>query len=146
LRTETQISSGGVAFRKDGGRTEIALISVGAEKRWQLPKGTVDAGETPEITALREVREEAGIDTELVKPIEKIEYWYVSKERGQPVRYHKFVHFFLLRYCSGDPKDHDHEVNDARWVEIGKALDQLTFESERKVVERAKEMIQEDES
>jgi 8-oxo-dGTP diphosphatase len=142
LPTKTQISSGGVAFRRSGDRLEIALISVGNARRWQLPKGLVNNDESNEIAAMREVREEAGIKTELVAPIDIVEYWYISNSRGQRVRFHKFVHFFLLRYISGDVADHDDEVNEARWVEIGESQDMLTFSSEKKIVRRAIELIE----
>ena len=88
-----QISAGGVAFRWKDSDPEIAIVSVKPKLRWQLPKGLVDPGESPEVTALREVREEAGIDTERLALIETIEYWYRGALNGQPVRYHKYVHF-----------------------------------------------------
>ena len=97
-----QVSSGGVAFRRVDAGTEVALISVGKPARWQLPKGIVDPGETPQVTAVREVQEEAGISTELIQKIDTIEYWYVGNQGQQRVRFHKFVHFFLLAYTSGD--------------------------------------------
>src|SRR5437867_10792639 len=100
--TKLQISAGGVAFRNRNKQVEVALISVGEEKRWQLPKGIVDKGESTEDAARREVREEAGIDTEVIDRIDKVEYWYFWKEDGRRVRYHKFVYFYLLRYKSGD--------------------------------------------
>lgn len=136
-----QVSSGGVAFRASPAGTEIALISVGPEKRWQLPKGLVDAGETPEVTAVREVREETGIETELIQRIETIEYWYVGNRGKQRVRFHKYVHFFLLRYLSGQVQDHDQEVNEARWVPINEATKMLTFKSERQALEKAVRLI-----
>jgi 8-oxo-dGTP pyrophosphatase MutT (NUDIX family) len=141
IPTKTQISAGGVVFRRSGSRIEVALISVGDENRWQLPKGLVDAGEDVEVAAMREAREETGIETELVSPVDKIEYWYYSTNRGGRVRFHKFVHFFLLRYLSGDVRDHDREVNEARWVEIDEARAMLAFAGERKVVERARAML-----
>ena len=119
----------------------MALICVGESRRWQLPKGIVEDGEAPETAALREVREEAGVDAELVAPIETIEYWYVATERGGRVRYHKFVHFFLLGYVAGDVADHDHEVDEARWVAIAEAGEMLAFPTERKVLAKAREMI-----
>jgi 8-oxo-dGTP pyrophosphatase MutT (NUDIX family) len=139
--TRTQISAGGVVFRRSDARVEVALISVGDKNRWQLPKGLVDAGEGVEAAAVREAREETGIETALVAPLDKIEYWYYSTNRGKRVRFHKFVYFYLLRYLSGDVRDHDAEVNEARWVEIDEALALLAFAGERKVVGRAREMI-----
>jgi 8-oxo-dGTP pyrophosphatase MutT (NUDIX family) len=141
IPTKLQISAGGVAFRKKGRRIEVALISVGDENRWQLPKGIVDKGEATEAAARREVREEAGIDAEMIDRIDRVEYWYFSKEQNQRVRYHKFVYFFLLRYKSGDVKHHDSEVNEARWFDIDEAIAALAFNSEKKIVEKAKALI-----
>lgn len=141
LPTKLQISAGGVAFRKQDGRIDVALISVGEENRWQLPKGLVDKGESTEDAALREVREEAGIETEIMTRIDKVEYWYFWKENGQRIRYHKFVYFYLLRYKAGDVRDHDHEVNDARWVDIDDAIEMLAFDNEKKIMEKAKGLI-----
>ena len=141
IPTKLQISAGGVAFRKKGRRIEVALISVGDENRWQLLKGIVDKGEATEAAARREVREEAGIDAEMIDRIDRVEYWYFSKEQNQRVRYHKFVYFFLLRYKSGDVKHHDSEVNEARWFDIDDAIAALAFNSEKKIVEKAKALL-----
>ncbi|MBB6611248.1 NUDIX hydrolase [Pontibacter sp. Tf4] len=136
-----QVSAGGVAFRRTGATIEVALISVGKDNRWQLPKGIVDPGETPEVTAVREVREEAGLRAELLEQLEKIEYWYVGNKGSQRVRFHKFVYFYLFRYSSGNIQDHDWEVNEARWVEINQAQQLLAFNSEKQVVAKAAEKI-----
>jgi len=142
IPTLTQTSAGGVAYRRQGAGIEVALIAVGENRRWQLPKGLVDKGESPEEAARREVREEAGIETELVQPLDRIEYWYYGTEpNGARVRYHKFVHFYLLRYLTGEVQDHDAEVADARWVEIVKAKELLAFASERRVLERAEQVL-----
>ena len=136
-----QISAGGVVFRGDAGSVEVVIVSVGGLNRWQLPKGLVEKGENPEVTAVREAREEAGVSSEVVQPIETIEYWYAGLENGIRVRFHKRVHFFMLRYLSGDTKDHDWEVNEARWVPIEDAASQLAFDNERRVMERARELL-----
>jgi 8-oxo-dGTP pyrophosphatase MutT (NUDIX family) len=141
VTTMDQVSAGGVAFHWRESEPEIAIVSVKPKLRWQLPKGIVDPGETPQVTAVREVREEAGIETDLIRLIETIEYWYRSVKYGKPVRYHKFVHFYLLEYKSGDVTNHDHEVEESRWVSFDEALEMLDFKSERDVVEKAREMI-----
>ena len=141
LPIRDQVSAGGVVFRSNEGRTEVALVSVGPQRRWQLPKGLVDGKERPDVTAVREAREEAGVDAEVMAPIETIEYWYAGLDGGERVRFHKRVHFFLLKYVSGDTADHDWEVNEARWVPIEDAGGQLAFENERRVMQRAKELI-----
>lgn len=142
ITTMDQVSAGGVAFRWRDSEPEIAIVCMKPKLRWQLPKGIVDPGESPEVTALREVREEAGVETERLALIETIEYWYRSVRDRQPVRYHKFVHFYLLEYRSGDVSDHDHEVEEARWVSFDEALEMLEFKSEREVVEKARKMIE----
>jgi 8-oxo-dGTP pyrophosphatase MutT (NUDIX family) len=139
--TKKQVSAGGVVFRRRRRKVEVALISVGEDRRWQLPKGLVGRRESPEEAALREVREETGLACEIVEPIETIEYWYFSKGGDKRVRFHKNVHFFLMRFVSGDTKDHDEEVNEARWVGIEEASEMLAFRSERGVLELAREMI-----
>lgn len=141
FRTKEQVSAGGVAFREAGGVVEVALISVGEDGRWQLPKGLVGRGESAEAAALREVREETGLACEIAAPLETIEYWYFSKGGPERVRFHKRVHFFLMRYVSGRVADHDHEVNEARWVLIEEAAAMLAFKTERKVLEQAREMV-----
>jgi 8-oxo-dGTP pyrophosphatase MutT (NUDIX family) len=136
-----QVSAGGVVFRRHKEQVEVVIISVGSERRWQLPKGLVDKGEKPEITAVREAREEGGVVSEVVEHIETIEYWYAGIENGIRVRFHKRVHFYLLRYVSGDTKDHDWEVNEARWVPIEDAAGQLAFDNEKRVMAQARVLI-----
>ena len=140
--TRTQVSAGGVVFRGEGASLEVVLISVvdGDAVRWQLPKGIVDAEESPEQTALREVQEETGLEATLVGPIDTIDYWYYGS--GGKVRFHKFVHFFLMRYQRGSTADHDHEVAEARWMAIDEAILQLAFKNEQEIVAQAVEMIE----
>jgi 8-oxo-dGTP pyrophosphatase MutT (NUDIX family) len=139
--TLEQVSAGGVAFRQNVSDFEVVIVSAKPSLRWQLPKGIVDEDETPEQAALREVLEEAGIETELLEKIEMVEYWYFGHKNGERVRFHKFVHFFLMKYLSGDSGDHDHEVAEARWVKIDEAIKMLAFKSEKAVVEKACELI-----
>ncbi len=126
---------------REGGGVEVALILT-HEHRWQLPKGWIDEGESPEQTAVREVREEAGVDAEVVAPLGDIEYSYVSKYDTEPVRVRKRVHVFLLRYAGGSTDDHDDEVIEARWVEIGEAERMLAFKDERQMLAKAREALE----
>ena len=72
-----------------------------------------------------------------------MEYWFYATSRGRRVRIHQFVHFYLMRYRDGDVSNHDHEVNEARWIEIERAQAMLAFDSDRKLVARAQELIAE---
>ena len=141
LPVREQVSAGGVVFRGEKDSAEVVIVAVGGQNRWQLPKGLVDPGEKPEITAVREAKEEAGVESEVVQHLETIEYWFAGLDGGQRVRFHKRVHFYLLRYIAGDTANHDWEVNEARWVPIVDATGQLTFDSERRVMERARELL-----
>jgi 8-oxo-dGTP diphosphatase len=144
LRTERQVSAGGVTFRRPAvpNEAQVALVCVGPTRRWQLPKGIVEQGESPEAAAVREVREEAGLDATIIAPLETVEYWYVGTlQGGERVRYHKFVHFFLLEYLRGDVRDHDAEVEEARWVPSSDAVELLAFKSEQRVMREAQALI-----
>jgi 8-oxo-dGTP pyrophosphatase MutT (NUDIX family) len=141
IPVKEQVSAGGVVYRGEGGSIEVVIVAVGGNNRWQLPKGLVDNGEKPEVTAVREAHEEGGVASEVVQHLETIEYWYVGLDNGLRVRFHKRVHFYLLRYLSGDTKDHDWEVNEARWVPIEDAAAQLAFDNERLVMKRAVELL-----
>ena len=141
MKTHERISAGGVAFRVFEGQTEIAIIRSARERRWQLPKGLIDPGETEEEAAIREVREEAGIICGLLGKIDSIEYWYVDRWGEEPVRVHKYVHFYLMKYASGSTVDHDHEVEEVRWAQIDDAVRQLAFTAEKTIVGKAKKMI-----
>ena len=142
IQTEQQVSAGGVVVRRTGELAEIALIAVGLQGRWQLPKGLVEPDEAPEQAAAREVQEETGITGALVAPLEVVEYWYVATRKAVRVRFHKFVHFFLFDYVSGDVTQHDHEVAEARWATFAEAHQLLTFASERRVIEQAQALLE----
>jgi 8-oxo-dGTP pyrophosphatase MutT (NUDIX family) len=98
-----------------------------------LPKGHPDGDETAEEAATREVLEETGIEAELVDKLGDVEYQYERKGR----RVSKRVAFFLFRYRSGDVADHDHEIEEARWMPLADAAQALTYEGDREMVARA---------
>ena len=98
-----------------------------------LPKGHPDGDETPEQAATREVAEETGVTAELIAPLGETNYTYERKGR----RMAKRVAFFLFEYRSGDLADHDHEIEDARWMPLKEAARSLTYAGEREMINRA---------
>jgi 8-oxo-dGTP pyrophosphatase MutT (NUDIX family) len=137
LRNARATSAGGVVHRTVDGRTEIVLLHRRQPPLWALPKGTPDAGETMEQTALRETREETGLRIELEAPIRAISYVFV---RGR-TRFHKTVHFYLMRPVGGSLADHDHEFDEVAWWQVEEALELMTHATERAVVEEAIQIL-----
>jgi 8-oxo-dGTP pyrophosphatase MutT (NUDIX family) len=136
MRAVREVSAGGVIYRKHAGAIEIALIHV--RNRWGLPKGHVEKGESNSDAALREVREETGLEGRMRKKLGDIRYSYRDKRTGrEPIRIYKRVYFYLLRYLKGDVRDHDHEVDEARWFPIEEAIQTVKFATERRMVKRA---------
>jgi 8-oxo-dGTP pyrophosphatase MutT (NUDIX family) len=127
-------SAGGVVVR-DGQALVIVPTRRAADgsRVLGLPKGHLDPGETQLQAAVREVREETGVEVELVRELGEVRYWYSRGGRAVP----KTVVFYLFRYLSGDPADHDHEVEDARWIGLPEARRTLTYEGEREMIARA---------
>jgi 8-oxo-dGTP pyrophosphatase MutT (NUDIX family) len=130
-----EFSAGGVVVR-DG--REVAVVvptrrAADGSRVLTLPKGHPAGDESPEEAAAREVREEAGVSGDLVTKLGDVRYWY---QRGGR-RILKVVAFYLFDYRSGDVADHDHEVEEARWMPLERALDELSHRGERDMVERA---------
>ncbi len=141
MSTEPEFSAGGVVVRDE----ECVVIvpfkrSQQGQRVLALPKGHPDGDESPEQAATREVREETGVEAQLVEPLGEVGYHYQRKGR----RIHKHVRFFLFRYLSGSTDDHDHEIEEARWMPLGEATDALTYVGEREMAARALSRVQTD--
>ena len=137
LRTARATSAGGVVHRSTDGDHEIVILHRRVPVLWALPKGTPDSGETLEETALRETREETGLEVEIEAPIGSIRYFFV---RGS-TRFHKTVHFFVMRPVGGALDLHDREFDEVRWAPVAEGLALLTHATERSMVERAVKLI-----
>ncbi|PKB81309.1 MAG: hypothetical protein BZY88_06845 [SAR202 cluster bacterium Io17-Chloro-G9] len=164
-QVERLVSAGGVVYRRVNGRLEAVLCGRhmfthtateenkdratkgagsgpdGAETniRWSLAKGTPDAGETLEETALREVREETGLEVEIDAPIGSIEYWFT--ERGGKDRFHKTVHFYLMATRGGSTDQHDPEFDVVEWFPYDEALETVAYTNEAEVLRKALALI-----
>ena len=128
MSTELETSYGGVVLRGD----ELLVITPAGKRITGLPKGGMEAGETPEEVAAREVREETGVVANVLEPLGDVRYTY--RRGGRRVR--KTVHFFLCEYVDGSTSDHDHEVDDARWIALSNARETLSYPGERALIER----------
>ncbi len=140
-----EFSAGGVVVRYQRDRWWVAVIEPqsSADKRkavLALPKGLIDQGEDPAQTAVREVREETGLEGEVVTKLADIRYMYV-RSWGDHQRVFKIVSFFLLRYSSGRvgdiSPDMKVEVRDATWIPLDEAAQRLTYRGEREVAAKA---------
>lgn len=142
LRTATATSAGGIVYTLDHGRPSLVI---GLRRRegdrrggtWTLPKGTPDPGETVEQTAVREVREESGLQVRIIGPLPSIHYRFVQ----DGTRIDKTVHYFLMEPIGGDLSRHDHEFERVRWVSFDEAPGLLTFETERSLVATARGLL-----
>ena len=131
-----EFSACGVVLRRMRGRPFVAVVRVRNEIL-ALPKGHPDPGESAADAARREVREETGVEAELLEKLGDIRYWYAR--RGERVM--KIVSFFLFRYRSGSVADHDHEVEEALWIPLEEAPTRLAYKSEREIAETARSRV-----
>ncbi|GAD83023.1 putative hydrolase [Nocardia asteroides NBRC 15531] len=143
MRTVRETSAGGlVVDGLDGPAEQRSAALIGRTDRrgrllWSLPKGHIEAGETSEQTAIREVAEETGINGEVVAELGSIDYWFVTEGR----RVHKTVHHFLLRSLGGELSDADVEVTQVAWVPLSELDSRLAYADERRLAEVANRMI-----
>ncbi len=140
MRVKYEVSAGGLLLRRRGSGYDALLIGRGDPPRiWTLPKGHVEVRESTEQAALREVHEETGCWGEIITRLNEISYWFYVGN----AKHRKAVTFFLMRYLSGDPASHDHEVDDARWFDLAQARKTLKYVNEKRLVDLAMEFLTE---
>ena len=114
------------------GTPHLAMIATRKRTRWGLPKGAAHQGESVEEAAVREVLEETGLEAEVIAPLETIEYFF----RAGDSLIHKFVDFFIMAWRGGSIRPQLEEVDDAIWVPLASAVEQSSFASEKKMIEK----------
>ena len=132
---KTATSFGGVVYRWEDSHLEFLLCGRLASKTWNLPKGTPELGESIEATALREVREETGLEVLIERPLSQISY-YFDVNLGN-ARYYKTVFFFLMSVTGGSVENHDPEFDMIQWFPVDQALDLLTYPNEASIARQA---------
>jgi 8-oxo-dGTP pyrophosphatase MutT (NUDIX family) len=137
LKTVDETSAGGLVLDAEQRAAVIGRLDRRGRLLWSLPKGHIEAGETAEQTAVREVAEETGIHSRVLRPLGSIDYWFVADDR----RVHKTVHHFLLEATGGELSDEDVEVTEVAWVPLGELDERLAYADERRLVRRAAELL-----
>lgn len=137
---QREFSAGGIVFNKEG---QVLLICASGmkepdKKHWGFPKGNVGEGESMRDAALREVKEEAGVEAEIVDKVGDSKYVYTKPCSGE--RTFKVVSLFLMKYISGNLDDHDWEVSEAKWFTPEEALKTLSFSQDKQHLKKALEI------
>ena len=136
---KTQVSSGGVIFKRYDNRADVALIAVKNGSVWGLPKGAINEGESPENAAIREVLEETGLQGKILDKLGEITYWFHI--RAENAKCKKTVHFYLMEYESGNVADHDWEVDSASWFSIDEAIEKANYKGEKEMLQLARKKL-----
>jgi 8-oxo-dGTP pyrophosphatase MutT (NUDIX family) len=132
LHSVRETSAGGLVVDRLGAATLGALIGrIDRRGRleWVLPKGHVEPGESPEQTAVREVREETGLEARVVSLLGPIQYWFVADDH------------YLLEATGGALGTEDVEVSEVAWVPLDELVARMRYASERRLLERLPELL-----
>ncbi len=135
----SEYSAGGVVYRRVGDTYQLVAVHRNRHTDWSLPKGHIEKGETQEQTALREVKEETGLDARIVDSLGEVVYFY-RRPRGLT---RKVVYHFLMEHTGGEFGPPNWEVDEARWVDIDQAHTLLTYKNDLGIVQKAKEKLAE---
>ncbi|MBX3086201.1 MAG: NUDIX hydrolase [Anaerolineae bacterium] len=139
MRSREEVSAGGVVYRRTPAGIEVLICRTSTSQKWVIPKGLIDPGERVQQTAVREVREEVGVNARIIMPLDPAEHYIFTREN---TRIYKTVHYFLMEYVSGNEADHDHEMELVMWVPLDQAIEMVAYDSARSVLQRAKAKLE----
>jgi len=135
-----EFSAGGIVFKKENNKVFILISQHSGHHGWVFPKGRIGdhvENEDKEDTALREVKEETGVNGKILKTLKPVTYWY--KWEGKSIK--KTVYYFLMEYVSGDIEDHDWEMENVEWLPIEQVRKRLSYPSDKKVWKEAVKLV-----
>ncbi|MEJ0021825.1 MAG: NUDIX domain-containing protein [Candidatus Doudnabacteria bacterium] len=137
-----EISAGGVVYKKQKGQIFVLMIMPTGRKYgppegyWAFPKGKIDEGEDKRHAALREVKEETGVQAKIMEDLSYVKFF---RNYDQTL---KFVHYFLMEYALGKLADHDREVAKVKWFKLSEIESHLKWPADKEVFERAKKILE----
>jgi len=137
--SEKAIAAGGVIFRNTNVSLEIVLVSRNKDNLWALPKGRPENEETPAETAIREVKEETGLDVEIIEYIGDVKYSFMDSKRK---KIDKVVQYFLMIPVGGCFDQHDQEFDDVNWYDVHYASKILTHKNQVHIIDKAVKIVQ----
>jgi len=151
-----EFSAGGIVYkpvRQAQGKKEILILVAQHSQHhgWVFPKGLIGdkkEGEKKEETAIREVKEETGIDAKIVKPLMPVTYWFVFSSKGRSAsggkgeKIKKTVYYFLMEYQGGNMEERDKEMEDVKWIPLSEVETKLTYKSDKQVWQEAQKLIE----
>lgn len=135
-----EFSAGGVVYQKKDGKVMILVSKHSQHHGWVFPKGLIGdtrKGESKEETAVREVKEETGIDAVIERPLTPVVYWYAWEGEKRK----KTVYYFVMGYLGGDMGERDDEMEEVEWISKDEVEARLTYPSDKKVWQEAQAFI-----
>jgi len=134
----SEYSAGGVVYRGDAGAYEFVAVQRARHGDWSLPKGHIEAGESREQAAIREVKEETGIDAHIIGDLGEVIYFYRRPRQGLT---RKSVYHFLMEASSHELGGPNWEVAEARWVPMAEADTLLSYQNDKQIINKAQAIL-----
>lgn len=105
---------------------------------WGMPKGWIDKGESSQMAAIREVKEEGGVEAKIVGKLDNLKVFF-KDEKGELVM--KTITYYLMEWDKDCPEEMDDETEEVRWVTLKQGLEMLAYANEKKLLEKVGEMV-----